>query len=158
MDERSDIDLAYRGMRVVPVTKFLAIWHNGVNVMTETDKERKQRTGLSSNEMSDKAAAAVQKTPNRISLDQIRSKIEDIEYIHPKLIPHMTICVLLLENGFAVLGKSTPADPKNFNPELGEKQAREDAERRVWPLEAYLLREKLTRQETDEDDEREGAA
>jgi hypothetical protein len=130
-------------MLVGPTTKYTAIWHNGENVLIESDKQRQQRTGPSSNELADQAAAAVQKTPNRVTLESLRAKIVNREFIHPTSIPHMTICVLMLENGFAVVGKSTPADAANFNPELGEKFALEDAERHIWPLEAYLLREKM---------------
>jgi hypothetical protein len=93
---------------------------------------------------SEEASRAVQRTPNRVSLDQIKAKIGDIEYMHPALIPHMTICVVILDNGYAVVGKSAPADPDNFDPELGNQFAYEDALRQVWPLEAYLLRQEMT--------------
>lgn len=106
-------------------------------------------------EASDKAAAAVQKTPNRVSLDSMNAKVGCENYftvgdalvalgqpLHPahKI---MTICVLVMENGYVMMGKSAPADPENFNPELGKKFAREDAIRQLWPLEGYALREKL---------------
>lgn len=151
MDEQADVT-AYRGMpserQIGPTTKFTAIWHNGENVLMETDAQRLARTGLSSNEITDAESAAVAKSPNRISLEQIRSKIIDKEFFHPATLPRMTICVLLLENGFAVVGKSTPADGVNFNEELGRKFAYEDAERQVWPLEAYLLRQGMWLHET----------
>ena len=95
-------------------------------------------------EMSDALSAAVQKTPNRVSLDQIRDKIEHIDYFHPERHPHMTIALLTLANGFVVIGKSAPADPANFDLAVGQQFAYEDAVRQIWPLEAYLLRDKLT--------------
>ena len=55
----------------------------------------------------------------------------------------LTICVLVLENGWTLVGKSAPASPANFNAELGHKFAREDAIRQLWPLEGYALRERL---------------
>jgi len=125
------------------VTKWLAIWHNGVNVLTETDQQRAARTGLSSNDMADLAARQVQKTYNRVTIDSIRAKILRAEYIHPEIAPHMTICVVEMENGFFLVGKSVPADPANFDPELGAKFAAEDAERHAWVLEGYLLRETM---------------
>lgn len=128
--------------------KWTAIWHNGVNVLTETDEQRAARTGLSSNDLADQAAAAVQKTPNRVSIESIRAKFLRAEYIHPEIAPHMTICIIEMDNGFFLVGKSTPADPANFNAELGAKFAAEDAERHAWPLEAYLLREKMTTRAT----------
>lgn len=93
--------------------------------------------------ISDDASAAVQKTPNRISLDSMLAKIATEEYLHPAAIPHMTICVLTTTNGYALVGKSAPADPDNFDADLGRKFAKEDAVRQMWPLEAYALRERM---------------
>ncbi len=56
----------------------------------------------------------------------------------------LTICVLVLRNGFTVTGVSAPASPENFNAELGRKWARENAARQLWPLMGYALREKLS--------------
>jgi hypothetical protein len=85
----------------------------------------------------------VQKTPNRVSLDSMLMKVVSEEFIYPASLPSMTICVLMLRNGFALVGKSTPADPDNFDVELGKRFAKEDAIRQMWSLEAYLLREKM---------------
>lgn len=94
--------------------------------------------------VSDDLSKAVQKTPNRVTLDSMIAKIDEIQYLNPTLFPAMTICVVKLKNGFVLVGKSAPADPENFNAELGRKFAYEDAVRQMWPLEAYVLREKLT--------------
>lgn len=59
----------------------------------------------------------------------------------------LTFCVLVMQNGFTVVGKSACASPENFDAELGKKIARQDAVDQVWPLEGYLLREKLHSQE-----------
>lgn len=56
----------------------------------------------------------------------------------------LTICVLTLRNGYTVLGKSACASSANFSREIGEKVAREDAIRQVWPLLGYELRTKLS--------------
>ncbi|MFE3836913.1 Gp49 family protein [Pseudogemmobacter sonorensis] len=88
-------------------------------------------------------AAAVAKTTNRVTLDHILSRIDSEEYLHPSAAPHVTICVLTLINGFTVIGKSAPADPENFNLDLGRKIARDQAIAEVWGLEGYLLRERL---------------
>ena len=94
--------------------------------------------------VSDNEAAAVQKTPNRVTLDYIvNNVIGHVEYYHPKVSPQMTIAIVSCKNGFVVLGKAAPADPENFNPELGRKFAMEDAIRQIWPLEAYLMCEKI---------------
>lgn len=55
----------------------------------------------------------------------------------------LSICLLVMRNGFTVIGKSAPASPANFNKEYGQKLAYEDAVRQLWPLMGYVLREKL---------------
>lgn len=55
----------------------------------------------------------------------------------------LTICVLVLRNGFTVTGESACASPENFDPEIGRKIARENAVNKIWMLEGYLLKEKL---------------
>ncbi|MBL3524136.1 DUF2829 domain-containing protein [Serratia plymuthica] len=53
------------------------------------------------------------------------------------------ICCITLENGFTVTGESACASPENFNEEIGRKIALQDAVRKIWALEGYLLRQKL---------------
>lgn len=55
----------------------------------------------------------------------------------------LTLCVLVLKNGFTVVGKSACASPENYDEALGIKIAREDARRQIWALEGYNLRSKL---------------
>lgn len=55
----------------------------------------------------------------------------------------LTFCVLVLNNGFTVVGKSACASPENFDVTLGRKIARADAVNQIWPLMGYALREKL---------------
>lgn len=55
----------------------------------------------------------------------------------------LTICVLILRNGYTVVGKSACASPENYDAELGHKIAREDARRQIWALEGYALRNRL---------------
>lgn len=66
------------------------------------------------------------------------------DHIEPAL--HLlTFCVLVLENGFTVVGQSAVASPENFDAEIGRKVARADAVNKIWPLEGYLLREQLAK-------------
>lgn len=92
---------------------------------------------------SDDASKAVQKTPNRVTLEKLEAKIVDYEYFRPAITPHMTIAILKTANGFTLVGMSAPADPENFDSDLGIQFAREDAMRQLWQLEGYLLCEKL---------------
>ena len=55
----------------------------------------------------------------------------------------LTFCVLVLRNGFTVTGESACASPENFDPEIGRKIARQNAEQKVWPLMGYALKERL---------------
>ena len=104
-------------------------------------------SNITSLEAGDNASKAVQKTPNRVSLESIQSKVQWVDYINPPRVPHMTIAVVGMENGFILTGKTAPADPDNFNEGLGKKFAYEDAIRQAWQLEGYLLREDLHRAE-----------
>jgi hypothetical protein len=61
----------------------------------------------------------------------------------PDQLKLMTVCVLLLKNGFTVLGTSACADPANFNKELGQNLAREKAKEQLWPLLGFELRSRL---------------
>ena len=97
----------------------------------------------SSLEISDKLAQEVQKTPNRVSLQDLEDNIKAVEYYSPKIDPLFTMCVIQLKNGFVVTGESAAADPLNFDIEIGHKFAREAAIRKIWPLMGYSLREKL---------------
>jgi hypothetical protein len=55
----------------------------------------------------------------------------------------LTFCVLVLRNGFTVAGQSACASPENFDPEMGRKIARENAIEKIWPLEGYLLKQRM---------------
>lgn len=60
-----------------------------------------------------------------------------------------TVCLLELRNGFTVTGESACASPENFDRELGEKIALENARNKVWMLEGYLLKQRLHEAATD---------
>jgi hypothetical protein len=55
----------------------------------------------------------------------------------------LTICVLVLRNGFTVTGESACASPENFDAEIGQKIARANAVQKIWPLMGYELRTRL---------------
>lgn len=55
----------------------------------------------------------------------------------------LSICILVMRNGFVVIGKSAPASAANFNRDLGKKFAYEDAVRQLWPLMGFALRDRL---------------
>lgn len=111
-------------------------------------------------EVTDAQSAAVAKSPStRVSLADIEAEIAfETSRVGTTLVTAgdarnnaeafnalslLTIHVLVMRNGFVIIGKSAPADAQNYNKELGAKFAREDAIRQVWPLMGYALRNKL---------------
>lgn len=77
-----------------------------------------------------------------INESKLRESIKETQFI---VVPgsQLTICVLTLLNGYTVTGESACADPKMFNAEVGEKFAFAAAERKVWPLLGYALKQEL---------------
>lgn len=61
----------------------------------------------------------------------------------PAALELLTFCVLVLRNGFTVTGESACASPENFDAEIGRKIARANAVAKIWPLEGYLLKQRL---------------
>lgn len=100
----------------------------------------------------DRESAAVATAP-RVALADIEKAIafrhdttaDKIAPNGPSPLSLLSICLLVMDNGFTVIGKSAPASPENFNPELGKKFAYEDAVRQLWPLMGFALRERLAR-------------
>lgn len=56
----------------------------------------------------------------------------------------VTVCCLKLKNGYTVIGESACVSPDNFDAEIGRKIARDDARRKIWQLEGYLLAQRLS--------------
>lgn len=55
----------------------------------------------------------------------------------------LTVCCLKLRNGFVVTGESAAASPENFDQEIGERIAMDNAREKVWPLLGFRLRDAL---------------
>jgi hypothetical protein len=54
---------------------------------------------------------------------------------------NVTLCVLILRNGFVVIGKSACVHRENFDEEIGQRLAYEDARRQVGPFMGWRLAE-----------------
>lgn len=78
----------------------------------------------------------------RLTPDLIDSAIAD-KVFHVFGNTCLTVCCLTLKNGFTVTGESACASPENFNAEIGEKIAFEQARNKIWMLEGYLLKQRL---------------
>ncbi|MDP8080238.1 Gp49 family protein [Phocoenobacter skyensis] len=79
---------------------------------------------------------------NHLTKEYLETLIIKAEY--HRLTKSLTVCVLTLQNGFEVLGQSAVADPNNYNKEIGEKIAYENAFNKIWELEGYMLKTKLS--------------
>ena len=105
-------------------------------------------------------------TAPRITPDRIKEVIEDVQYFtagdgaygyqtrdetvdtatYPEALNLLTFCVITLKNGFTVTGESSCASPENYNQEIGQKIAYDNAVNKIWPVEGYLLKEQLHRE------------
>jgi hypothetical protein len=88
--------------------------------------------------MKDKGLTAPHVTPEQIDA-QI---VSDAYFTFPGTT--LTVCALTLRNGFIVTGESACADPANFDAEIAHKIARQKAREKIWALEGYALRSRLT--------------
>ena len=77
----------------------------------------------------------------RVTKEHLESIIKNKEF--HRLTDVLTVCVLTLRNGFTVTGESACVDPNNYNQEIGESIAYENAFDKLWMLEGYVLKNKL---------------
>lgn len=90
-----------------------------------------------------KEGEAPKPTGPRVTLEGILAKVKGEEFF--RVGPTLTICVLTLENGTHLVGESACVAVENFDEAKGRELARQDALAKAWPLEGYLLRERLYR-------------
>ena len=86
-------------------------------------------------------AKAIESMPGeKVTPDYMKSRIKSIEFSTlPK--STVTLCNITLDNGYSVRGESACVDPANFNREIGEKIAHDNAFNKLWPLFGFLLAE-----------------
>ena len=78
----------------------------------------------------------------KITPEHVNSCIEHSQF-HRFKGTTTTICCITLKNGHTVVGQSAFADPEEFNSELGQQLAYNDARGKIYALEAYLLSETM---------------
>lgn len=78
----------------------------------------------------------------RLTPEHIDSVILKTQY-HVFEGSQLTVCCITLNNGFTVTGESACASPENFNKEIGEQIAYDNARDKIWQLEGYLLKQQL---------------
>jgi hypothetical protein len=92
----------------------------------------------------------------RVTLELLRNSVKETHYRlgrdvfdvpighHPLAL--MTLCVLVLENGFFVIGMSACVSPENFDEEKGRTSAYKHAFDQLWALYGFQMRTDLYRQ------------
>jgi len=76
----------------------------------------------------------------RITKEHIESRIKEKEFI--RIGETVTLCHITLDNGYSVRGESACVNPENYNQEIGERIAYDNAFGKLWPLFGFLLAEK----------------
>lgn len=87
--------------------------------------------------------AKADKAP-RVTPADVKAEIVDETYT---VLPsgRVTVCELTLKNGFTVRGESAVVHIENFNEGIGRQVARENAEKEIWQLLGFRLRDELAR-------------
>lgn len=96
---------------------------------------------LTYQEATEKVAATA--THPRVTKESIEALIAQVRYLKDGI---TTIAVIEMTNGFKVIGHSTPASPENYQEDVGQGYAYDNAFRQIWQLEGYLLRDRLANQ------------
>lgn len=93
---------------------------------------------LITNEKLDELLAA--SPAERVTKEYMESRIADRQF--SRLGETVTHCRIVLDNGYSVSGESACVNVENYNQQIGEKIAFDNAFRQLWPLFGFLLAEK----------------
>lgn len=105
--------------------------------MTQPDNEHAQ---LGKAELEQAIAATPGEKVTDADLD---NAIVATQFEYPTLPPGtLTLCIITLRNGFNVVGESACVDPTNYNKEIGDTIAYNNARNKIWLLEGYALAER----------------
>lgn len=81
-------------------------------------------------------------TAPRVTPQDLDAEVVDRQfYVFPGTT--VTVCLLMLANGFTLVGHSACASPENFDAELGRGIAERNAKDQLWALLGFRLRDKL---------------
>ncbi len=76
----------------------------------------------------------------RVTPEYMKSRITSTDFT--RIGDTVTHCRIVLDNGFSVSGESACVNIENYNKDIGEKIAYDNAFRQLWPLFGFLLAEK----------------
>ena len=77
-----------------------------------------------------------------VTVDSLKALVKEAVY-HQFEGTTVTVCCIKMTNGFNTIGQSACVIPANFDKEVGERLAFEDAFNKIWQLEGYLLNHKI---------------
>lgn len=91
--------------------------------------------------------------PKTVTPEAIEREIHSEDFIHVGEavgspvgpLGRLTLCVIQLKNEFTVVGKSACVYPEKYDRAVGEKLAREDAIRQIWPFLGFRMADERTR-------------
>lgn len=83
--------------------------------------------------------ALAQSPMPRITKEFMEGRIKDTSFT--RFSETVTICQITLDNGYSVRGESACVNPENYNQEIGERIAYDNAFRNLWPLFGFFLTE-----------------
>jgi len=86
-------------------------------------------------------ALVEKKTAPRVTKEFIDSKIKDIAYF--RVGDATMICAIEMHNRFVFVGQSGAADTRNFDEEVCRCYAYDDAYKKIWSHEGYVLRTRM---------------
>lgn len=75
----------------------------------------------------------------RVTKEAMEDRIESVTY--NRFSETVTICQINLDNGYSVRGESACVNPENYNSDIGNRIAYDNAFQKLWPLFGFLLAE-----------------
>lgn len=78
---------------------------------------------------------------NRLTMEFLNNQI--VETVYTKIGDTLTHCLIIVKNGFSFTGESSCVDPNNYNKDIGEKIAYDNAFDKMWPVYGFVLRQHL---------------
>lgn len=96
-----------------------------------------------------KLAELLRSTPApRVTKQQIEARIVARQF--RRINDTITHCIIVLDNGFSATGEAACVNPENYDKEIGERIAYDDAFRKLWRPFGFMLAEDRFRAQKEE--------
>lgn len=77
----------------------------------------------------------------RVTKEQIEARIAEVTTSKLPWSETVTICEIKLDNGFSVRGESAYVNPENYDKEIGDRIAYDNAFHQLWEFFGFMLAE-----------------